>query len=143
MIAVAVFGAIMAMLLAAVVIAPLVEEGRRSRPGPGDEASIRLERALEALRRLQFEYETGKLDDEDYAAMRSEHAAAALAARDELASREPGEAAAPGASGASGAAVEVPSCEICGSVLDSSVQYCTHCGNPVPQPSAGSGITDD
>jgi hypothetical protein len=128
-IAVAVFGAIMAMLLVAVVVAPMVEEGRRSRPEPGGEAAVRLEHALEALRRLQFDYETGKLNDEDYAALRREHAADAIAARDELASQAPAE---------SGAPAGEPSCATCGSVVARSVQFCTHCGSPVLQPSAES-----
>ena len=136
MIAVAVFGAIMAMLLVAVVVAPMVEEGRRSKPEPGGEAAVRLEHALEALRRLQFDYETGKLNDEDYAALRREHAADAIAARDELASQAPAESGTP--AGESGAPAGEPSCATCGSVVARSVQFCTHCGSPVLQPTAES-----
>ncbi len=126
MIAVFVFGAIMAMLLAAVIVAPMVEEGRRS--APGDEVAVRLEHALEALRQLQFEYETGKLDDEDYAALRRQHAEAAIAARDELASKAPEHAV---AAGESGTPTGQPCCDICGSALAPSVRFCTHCGSPV------------
>jgi hypothetical protein len=127
-IAVYVFGAIMAMLLAAVVVAPMVEEGRRSKPEPGDEAAVRLEHALEALRQLQFEYETGKLDDEDYAALRREYAEAAIAARDELASKAPDTVVAE----KSGTAAGQPCCNTCGSALAPSVQFCTQCGSPLP-----------
>ena len=131
MIAVAVFGAIMAMLLAVVVVAPIIEEGRRSKPQTGDEAALRLERALDALRRLQFDYETGKLDEEDYAELRGEYAAAAISARDELASRAPQDGQAQAES--DGAVVGPANCSACGTMLAPSVQFCTHCGIPAPQ----------
>ncbi len=125
----------MAMLLAAVVVAPMVEERKRSEPQPGDEEAVRLERALDTLRRLQFDYETGKLDEEDYAALRREHADAAIAARDELASKDPQNAAVAGEPAAAGQV----RCAGCGSTLPPSVQFCTNCGIPAPQPFDSSG----
>ncbi len=111
MIAVYVFGGIMAILIAAVIFAPLIEGRRAAESGFEDSAARRKEDALEALRELEFEYQTGKVAEEDYAALRARYARAALAARDEL-----------------GEETAAAACPSCGSDLKQGAKYCSHCG---------------
>ena len=71
---------ILAVLLVAVLVAPMLERGEAV--GAGSSAADRLDLALDALREIEFEHETGKISDEDYATLRQRHAADAIAARD-------------------------------------------------------------
>ena len=110
MTAVYVFGGIMALLVLAVVFAPLVED-RMRRTSEGESAEGRKHEAIDALRELEFEYQTGKVSDEDYARLRSTYARAAIAARDDL-----GEAVGPGA------------CQGCGAPRKEGAKFCSSCG---------------
>lgn len=110
MYAVYIFGTIMAVLVAAVVFAPLIEA--RWREGKdGDSAEERKEEALANLRELEFEYQTGKVSEGDYATLRSRYARQALAARDAL-----------------GEIVDSASCPGCGSTVKQGAKYCSACG---------------
>ncbi len=113
-----VFGVILAILLAAVLISPFLE--RADAVGSGSAPSDRLDLALDALREIEFEYETGKLGEEDYQSLRSRYASDAIAARD---------------AGASGAAGD-PSpgagcCPICEASLGAESRFCSRCGTEV------------
>lgn len=113
MTAVYVFGVIMGVLILAVVFAPLVED--RLRGKSGDSPEERKEQAIEALRELEFEYQTGKVSDEDYAKLRARYAKAAVAARDDLGERiDPGACSSCGAARKEGASF----CSTCGARLD-------------------------
>ena len=71
------------MTAAAVIFAPMIEA--RWREGKdGDSATDRKDAAIAALRELEFEYQTNKVSDEDYATLRARYARQALAARDDL-----------------------------------------------------------
>lgn len=110
MTAVYVFGAIMAILVLAVIFAPLVED--RLRGGPtGDSPEERKRDAIEALRELEFEYQTGKVSEEDYSALRARYARQAIAARDEL-----------------GESVEPGGCPSCGARRKEGAKFCSSCG---------------
>lgn len=109
--AVYVFGGIMAALILAVVFAPLVEDRMRGGSGGPESPTERKEAAVEALRELEFEYQTGKVSEEDYARLRARYAREALTARDELGS-------------ATGAAF----CPGCGEELRAGVKFCSRCG---------------
>jgi len=109
--AVYVFGAIMAALVLAVVFAPLVEDRLRRAASGETTPARRKEEAVEALRELEFEYQTGKLSDEDYAQLRARYAREALAARDAQQ-----EAAAEGV------------CSVCGAGLRTGARFCSRCG---------------
>jgi hypothetical protein len=111
--AVYIFGTIMAVLVAAVIFAPMIE-GRWREGRGGSSAEGRKEEAIEALRELEFEYQTGKVSDEDYATLRSRYARDALAARDEL-----------------GETVDSRSCPACGAPLKEGAKFCSACGGAV------------
>jgi hypothetical protein len=108
--AVYIFGSIMAILVAAVIFAPLIEGRWREGKG-GASAAARKESAIDALRELEFEYQTGKVSDEDYALLRARYAREALAARDDL-----GEKAGLG------------SCPACGASPREGAKFCSGCG---------------
>jgi hypothetical protein len=128
--AVYIFGGILALLLAAVIFAPMVERKRvREAEAPTPEG--RKARALDALRELEFEYETGKMAESDYQRLRAHWAKEAIDARDALGESIPG-AAAPGVVTASGTA-----CPVCGAALRPGAKFCSRCGEAVAE--AGEG----
>lgn len=115
------FGVILAILLAAVLISPFLERGEAV--GSGSEPSDRLDLALDALREIEFEYQTGKLGEEDYQSLRSRYASDAIAARDA------------GATGVAGVAGD-PSrgavcCPVCEASLGAESRFCSRCGTEV------------
>lgn len=112
MYAVYVFGTIMAILVAAVIFAPMIEGRWREGARKGQtSASARKDAAIAALRELEFEYQTGKVSEEDYAALRARYAREALAARDEL-----------------GETASAASCPACGATVKEGAKFCTACG---------------
>ncbi len=113
--AVYLFGAILIILLAAVVLAPLVE-GRHLDERPEGELSAveRKELAIEALRELEFEYQTGKVSEQEYLSLRERFGRQALAAREELG--EP-------------AAAPEGRCETCGAEAREGAKFCGRCGS--------------
>lgn len=79
-----VLGAILVLLIAGVMVAPLFRE-----EGPATEMEAlppreRREAALEAVRDLQFEHETGKLGDEEHRRLRAHYGRMVLDAEEEL-----------------------------------------------------------
>ena len=129
MYAVYIFGGILALLLAAVIFAPMVERKRvLEAEAPTPEG--RKARALDALRELEFEYETGKMAESDYQRLRAQWAKEAIEARDALGESRP-EAATPGA-----ASTSATGCPVCGAALRSGAKFCSRCGEAV----AGGGV---
>lgn len=122
--AVYIFGGILALLLAAVIFAPMVErKSVREAEAPTPEG--RKARALDALRELEFEYETGKMAESDYQRLRTRWAKEAIEARDAL-----------GESGSevlsSGAVTGPPTdCPVCGATLRAGAKFCSRCGEAV------------
>lgn len=114
MTAVYVFGGIMAVLLLAVVFAPLVEDRLRTGTSDPRTAAERKEAAVEALREIEFEYQTGKLSEEDYSSLRARYAREAVAARDEVE-----ESAADGV------------CSSCRADVPPGTRFCSRCGAAV------------
>lgn len=121
MIAVYVFSGILLMLIIAVLIGSLAEK----EPSDPDQAGLRPEQrqeaALEALRDIEFEYQTGKLLEDDYLALRNKYATLALGARDSMARRS--EAAA-------------PNCHACGEPFKGRARFCPRCGAEQAAPPA-------
>ena len=116
------FALILFVLLAAVLVAPLLD--RQPRAGGVTEPGERLGDALEALRELEFEHETGKIDDEDYRKLRAEYAAVAIAARD-------AGATAPAEADDRRRRAEGVACAVCGAPTAPGARFCSRCGTAV------------
>jgi hypothetical protein len=90
-------------------------------------------RAIDALREIEFDRETGKLSDADYAALKATYTASAL---DEL---RRGDAA----GGAGRAAAVLPvvrwTCAVCGPRPESDALFCSNCARYLPGVCAGCG----
>lgn len=74
-------GTALALAAAAVVLAPLLREDVVDEPAmpPRDDARAAESSAVDALREIEFDRETGKLSDVDYAALKSTYTREALA----------------------------------------------------------------
>jgi hypothetical protein len=140
MIVALIVGTLLSIGVLAYVLAPVVIGVRRgpSRTpiavrGRGDDL------AVAALREIEFDRETGKLSDADYAALRERYAAEALAAM-----RAAGKNA-PVAEDAAEAAVRAyrlahPACGKCGIRPEADAIYCSNCGSYLPGKCAVCGI---
>jgi cytochrome c-type biogenesis protein CcmI len=122
-------GAVLAVIALVVVLYPLFDDlsppVRRARKADRDVLTLE---AVQALREIEFDRETGKLSDSDYAALKSRYTKEALAAiRDEEA----------GVAGPSGDAAEAVilqyrrrqlGCSVCGPRPEPDAIYCSTCG---------------
>lgn len=116
------FAGILGILLVVVLVAPLLD----SQPSPGarTDPAARLDAALEALRDLEFEHETGKVEEEDYRRLRARYAAEAIEARD---------------AGAGGIERDDRAvCAVCEAPLSSGARFCSRCGTRVEPGENGS-----
>jgi hypothetical protein len=140
-----VLGAVAAAAALAFVLFPLLVGSSGSRAGsraaglgiggtaPGEDSA----RAIDALREIEFDRETGKLSDSDYAALKATYTAAAVA---ELRGEERGGARA----GRTGATVICPTCGprpeaealFCSNCARYLPGNCVACGAPVAEPAA-------
>jgi hypothetical protein len=110
------------------------------------ELNTRKEAALEAIRALDFDHDTGKIPDQEYEQQRSVlviEAAAALKALDELSSAPVGEdvyaqieaaVSRIKAQRTGSAAAPAHFCTNCGQGLESGDNFCAGCGQPVYNP---------
>jgi len=122
-------GAALAVIALVVVLYPLFDDlstpSRRARKPEGPAPSVE---AVQALREIEFDRETGKLSDSDYAALKSRYTREAVAAmRDEKA----------GVAGPIGDAAEAVilqyrrrqlGCSVCGPRPEADAIYCSTCG---------------
>jgi hypothetical protein len=122
-------GAILAVIALVIVLYPLFNElsipSRRSLKPDGATPSVE---AVQALREIEFDRETGKLSDGDYASLKTRYTREAVAAmRDEES----------GVAGDSGDAAEAVilqyrrrqlGCSVCGPRPESDAIYCSTCG---------------
>lgn len=129
-------GTVLAIVVLAFVMAPVVIGVRRrptvhySLPTPQSDLP------LAALREIEFDRATGKLSDEDYAALRERYANEALAAmRAKPASDDPIEAAVRAYRSAH------PTCVTCGVRPEADAIYCSNCGSFLPGKCESCGIT--
>jgi len=126
------------ILVAAFVAQPLMDKRRHSSaPAPADELVSRREAVLTELRDLDFDYSTGKVNEDDYAAQRArltangaevlrQLAAVKSAAPDDplekmIAARRQARPAAPGAM----------FCPNCGKPLRAGDKFCAACGHKI------------
>lgn len=121
-------GALLAVIALVVVLYPLFDDlslPKRVRKADGAKPSTE---AVQALREIEFDRETGKLSDSDYAALKSRYTREAVAAmRDEES----------GVAGPSGDAAEAVilqyrrrqlGCTVCGPRPEPDAIYCSTCG---------------
>jgi len=101
------FGSVIVLLLTAIIWAA-VRAGRDT--GAALAPEERVDAAIEALRQLELEYQTGKLSDEEYGALRSRLEREALDARD---------------------ARPTGFCTECGHRLEGNETFCPGCGHHV------------
>jgi hypothetical protein len=136
------------------VLQPLVAPGRPAAPvyEPPDPEETPKGVALAALKEIEFDRETGKLSDEDYAFLKGKYTGAALEAmRAERADASAGSA--PDPTGAGGGDVEVmiaarvralrfaatsappgaPACPACGPRPEPDAVFCSSCGRRLQQ----------
>lgn len=137
-----VLGAILIVLVVGVMVAPLFQD-----EGPVTEMEAlppgeRREAALEAVRDIQFEYETGKMDEEEFRSLRAHFGRVALEAEDEL--EEAGESVpeaggAPPAEAAAGDSADADggACPECGTEVRVGSRFCPRCGTRQPTASGG------
>lgn len=116
--------AALAFVLVPLFVAPRAREGTAPRPSAPD-ASVD---AIAALREVEFDRETGKLSDSDYATLKAEYT------RDALAALRAQDAAPPGVSDAEVEAMILAyraprrSCATCGPRPEADARYCSTCG---------------
>lgn len=120
MIALYLLGAVLILLVTAALLAPLFVDRQPDVELEDLPPSERREAALEALREVEFEHDTGKLPDREYERLRALFGRTALEAEEE------------GASGAGDARVDAPtSCPECGRTVPAGAHYCPGCGREV------------
>ena len=146
-----IIGVLVALAAVALVLDPLVRP-YAIRPEPpssepeDDPVEQRKDLALAALKEIEFDRATGKLDDADYERMKAKYTAEALEAIREVdaaaapAPQEPALAQVPVGAGAGGAAAEAlvaakrragkgrRFCTDCGAELEGAGKFCVECG---------------
>lgn len=118
----------------AIIVYPLVrrsENDSEKQPAPPD-AAARKRLALTAIKELEFDHATGKIDDDDYRALRARYDARAVETLDR--SRSPRPAEPPLDDGAAQLEAEIRAargrrfCRICGGPLPKAAHFCPACG---------------
>jgi hypothetical protein len=159
-IAIYLFGALLVVLLVGVTLAPLLEQERSDVPVADLPPRERRELALEALRELEFEHETGKLGDHEYRRQRTRFGRLALDALEELETAatdgtrtadeagRPADAPGPGTDNvgpAGGQGDDAPRdgepelrCPSCAAVARAGARFCAQCGSPLEAGAPGS-----
>ena len=141
------------------VLQPLIAPGLPSAPvyEPPDPEETPKGMALAALKEIEFDRETGKLSDEDYAFLKSKYTGAALEAlrvesAEAVARPEPGEGGGGGGveamiaarvralrSAATSAPPGAPVCPTCGPRPESDAVFCSTCGQRLQEGGACPG----
>ena len=149
---------VVALLAAALVLEPLFRaaSGRAIvAPAPlfsdsddeDDPRLIRRDRALAALKEIEFDRATGKLSDDDYESMKSRFTGEALTAlREADAAVEAARAPVPVAAGDDAVEQLISSarrrgaarkfCLECGAPLEGKGKFCLECGTPIASPAS-------
>lgn len=121
-------GTALAIGALAFVLFPLFDEGSRGR-GPWTSPPADRRGAVEALREIEFDRETGKLSDDDYASLKASSTRVAL---EELRKAEVREAA---QSGADSSGTALDAVEALVRRVRAQARACSSCG-PRPEPDA-------
>jgi hypothetical protein len=146
---VTVIGLVIVLLAAFFVAWPMLQDAPIVSAAPDTQEGTpehEKEQALRAIREADFDHRTGKLSDEDHAALRAEleaRALSAMAALESASALHPVAAAAPGAQGApSGASASTAPgargaepagfCPACGVRFVRDTRFCSGCGKKLP-----------
>ena len=129
MIALYVLGALLLLLLVGVMLAPLLEDAEPAVELDQLPPAGRREAALEALRDVEFEFETGKLDEGEYRRLRAHFGRAVLEAEEAMTGSVEAD---PSAEDGTPADVETAYCTACGGDLRPGGRFCPACGEPRP-----------
>ena len=132
MIALYLLGAVLVLLVTAALLAPLFLEREPEVELEDLPPADRREAALEALRELAFEHQTGKLPDEEYETLRSRLGKVVLEAEEAVEAGDPDAPAAGDAVRAETAAVREAgtTCRSCGREMPPGASFCPACGRP-------------
>lgn len=84
--------------------------------------------AFVALKDLEFDYKTGKIDEADYASLKSRYEAEAVKVMKSLDNAAKGQSAAPAGKRVEGKA---RFCASCGAKADADDRFCAACGHPI------------
>jgi len=128
-VAAAVVGAVIVWLVVSPIVRPRVRRPRAVEPPEPEETARGA--AVAALREIEFDRETGKLSDEDYAALKSRYTGEALAA---LRAESGAGARAPDLEAMISARVrllaggDAPACRTCGPRPEPDAAFCSTCG---------------
>lgn len=148
MISLYILGAILLLLLVGVILAPLLEREPPDRDLEDLPPEERYEATLEALRELEFEYQTEKLSDEEYRRLRAHYGRLALGAEEEMEGDVEGAEEEVAAAGSSGGRAPAPAtggredatpagataaedrrpCDACGGSVPAGARFCPRCG---------------
>lgn len=125
-----IIGTVLALGALAFVLHPLFTDREPIRPTPKvSRVRAASEEAFSALREVEFDRETGKLSDTDYASLKSEYTQEAL-----VAMRAEGQSEAPEGTDAAEAVIlkyrqRRRECTKCGPRPESDAVYCSSCGS--------------
>jgi len=134
-----VLGSVLAVLSLAYVLMPLLRGGVQTVRGAAVPEASSGATAVDALREIEFDRETGKLSDDDYAALKSTYTPLALQELRERAAHD-GAAEPKGGTAADAAAYDPAealiaqvkgqglSCSSCGPRPESDALFCSDCG---------------
>jgi hypothetical protein len=117
------FAGILLLLLLVVVLSAFRESDGGPEPGRLRTAAERRDTAIEALRQLEFEHQTGKMPEAEYRELHRRLAQEAVRARAAAAAESPGE------TGSAEGTVGGDSCAVCGAALAPSDHFCSSCGS--------------
>lgn len=92
------------------VLFPLLRPELAPAPRPAPARSRSQSPAVDALRELEFDRQTGKISDSDYGPLKARYTEQALAVL---------------------RAGNAPVCEVCGPRPEADAEFCSHCGGPL------------
>lgn len=135
----ALLAGLLGLMVLGLVLLPLVRGAPAPRPAePPDAEETRRGQAVIALREIEFDRATGKLSDEDYAALKARYTAEAVAAgREERLEVEPDlEAMVAARREAVERGILAPECARCGPRPEPDAAFCSGCGDRLPTDAA-------
>ena len=126
-------GVLLIAVAAAFVAAPFFTAGTEAErtvpisPGPTDRQALERQKldAYAAIKEAEFDYRTGKLSDDDFAATRNRYSARALEA---IAALEAPSAASPRPAAAGRRPARIAFCPNCGHTVPPRANFCPGCG---------------